>query len=617
MLSGPPLESAQRAVLVAVARDEVDRAVLFARSMRNRAELGRLWDSGPEGFAEIELAGTGRIGQLRAGRQLDDAQRLADILTGTLALLESGVMYVPVAELLLSMTRMCPEQVQAEVERRVLTRIATSGTTDVRRLLEQVIPEVEADLDPDLTRQRLENARKDRGVWVAPMPDGMCQVGASLDVLTGRRWALDFEELVRAQRMLDRRDGIVRTQAQRRADVFAQLPGRLIALLQAVQQGRVQELLDLAAADPDAAASIQVLADATGDLASASAVATVWDLARDPATAETGADETVADETVTGDGGGPSTTCADGSTAMGDGAASSPGGDAPEDEPGEQDLLPTRGWNPWPWDEPCPEGVTRAPEPLPPAPPVPAPAAPLFRTWDLQELAVACLRLTVRDPRVIDVHIPMTTLLELDNRTGWVEGLGPVPALLTRMLLPVAGLRRIYVDPRSGVPLGTDPTVHQPPAASSERGRVRLLSLLGPAVLTHSAAEQHDPSGSLQHLVQLRDQRCTGIGCSRRASACDLDHEQAYPAGPTAEWNISSKSRRCHRAKHAGWVAHRADDGSSTWTSPLGHSYTRPGVWMAPTPVPVHLQLPPAADTPLDVDEAWPLELPLWPASLS
>lgn len=104
MLNGPALDEQQRAVLREVARDEVDRAVLFARTMRTRAELARLWANEPEGDAEIELAGTGRIGQVRASRQLDDAQRLVDLLTGTLALLEAGVMYVPVAELLLS----CP-----------------------------------------------------------------------------------------------------------------------------------------------------------------------------------------------------------------------------------------------------------------------------------------------------------------------------------------------------------------------------------------------------------------------------------------------------------------------------------------------------------------------------
>ena len=75
-------------------------------------------------------------------------------------------------------------------------------------------------------------------------------------------------------------------------------------------------------------------------------------------------------------------------------------------------------------------------------------------------------------------------------------------------------------------------------------------------------------------------------------AGCDLDHELRYPDGPTAYWNLSAKSRRCHRAKHAGWQVQRQDSGSVSWTSPLGRTYVRPGVWTPPRPLPFDLVLP-------------------------
>jgi hypothetical protein len=138
----------------------------------------------------------------------------------------------------------------------------------------------------------------------------------------------------------------------------------------------------------------------------------------------------------------------------------------------------------------------------------------------------------------------------------------------------------VFVDPDSGVPIGIDPTVHPP-------GEIdRLAAMTTPFVLGEQAEPRHDPSRRLQQLVELRDQTCTGIGCSLPAARCHKDHEIAYPQGHTAEWNLSAKSARCHRAKHAGWTVTRhgpgPQHGMTTWTSPLGHSYTRLSSWDPP-----------------------------------
>ena len=80
MSASAALLDLQRAALEQVERDEAELAQLFARAMRTRAEVARLWDDGTArtaSFAIMELAGTARIGQVRAGGQLDRARHAA------------------------------------------------------------------------------------------------------------------------------------------------------------------------------------------------------------------------------------------------------------------------------------------------------------------------------------------------------------------------------------------------------------------------------------------------------------------------------------------------------------------------------------------------------------
>jgi hypothetical protein len=337
----------QRMLLAALAADEAEDARLYARRMRRRADLARLWPDtpqGPEEFGVIELAGTARIGQARASSQLVDAVRLVETFPRALALLKAGLMFRETAVLLLQLTTACTEAVQAAVEARVLDRIARANTADVRRVVQEAIVEVEAELDPALTLERLAAARRGRRVWTRRGADGMGQVGAELDLVVLKRWALDLTELVRAQKVADKRAGVVRSQSQREADLFAELPGRHLALLRAVQQGRVAELL-AAAGRHDAS-----------------------------------------------------------SRASGDPGASTVPDCAPDDD-----------------------------------------------------LAVQLLGVPVRNPMVLNIHIPMTTLLDRNQRAGQVEGLGPITAEHARLLVPYAGLRRVFVEPDSGTPFGLDP----------------------------------------------------------------------------------------------------------------------------------------------------------------
>jgi hypothetical protein len=498
-MSGPDLV-AQRAVLDRVASLEREQSVLYARQARARAEMSRLW--GADQGVVLELAGTARVGQVRAGGQLSRAERLVEHLPVALGLLELGVMRVGTVEIVLELTKSCSGQVQQLLDARLSERICPMDAVDARRLVAASILQVEAELDAQAQRERHERARANRGVWAFGVEDGMARIGAELDQLTARRWSLDFEELVRAQKVLDDRDGITRTAAQRRADVFASLPSRLLALAGAAAKGRLASLL------------------------------------------------------------------------------------------GE----------------------------------VTAQAAPTT-TSEGDEVLAQLLRLPVRNPRVLNVHVPMSTLLELDQRSGWLEGFGPVPALHARMLEPVAALRRVAVDPRTGVPLGLDPLTGAHPPWQGEYdppepepghvGRQRLLQLLGPPMyVTDRAEPQHDPSSSLRAQAQLRDQACDGPGCPRSVSGCELDHETDFAlGGPTAVWNLRHRSPRCHHAKHAGWtVAHDLQTAVSTWTSPAGSSYQRGSSWQPPTALPEDLMLPePRPLEPLDLAPDRPdHDEPLW-----
>ena len=118
--------------------------------------------------------------------------------------------------------------------------------------------------------------------------------------------------------------------------------------------------------------------------------------------------------------------------------------------------------------------------------------------------------------------------------------------------------------------------------------------MLEPFTLTETATDTHDPTPAVRELIDLRDLGCLGIGCSMSAARSEHDHEDPWPTGPTASWNLSNKSPRCHHAKHAGWTATRDDTtGNTTWRSPLGHTYTRLSAWQPQPPTPEDPQLPP------------------------
>ncbi|SDJ39666.1 protein of unknown function [Frankineae bacterium MT45] len=146
----------------------------------------------------------------------------------------------------------------------------------------------------------------------------------------------------------------------------------------------------------------------------------------------------------------------------------------------------------------------------------------------------------------VQVTIAATTLLNLDELPGELDGYGPIPAVLARKIAadPTGTWRRLVTDPVTGTLLDYGRTTYKPPR-------------------------------NLADFVITRDQTCAFPTCSRSARRCDLDHRIPYPAGGTSDANLNALCRKHHRLKHhLGWtLTHRDTTGNHHWTTKTGHHY--------------------------------------------
>ncbi|MHA6622019.1 HNH endonuclease signature motif containing protein [Pseudonocardia sp. DLS-67] len=164
---------------------------------------------------------------------------------------------------------------------------------------------------------------------------------------------------------------------------------------------------------------------------------------------------------------------------------------------------------------------------------------------------------------LVQVLMPFTTLLGLDEQACELAGHGPIPAGLAREIAADATLKRLIYDPLSGALLDHGRTSYRPPAA-------------------------------LADFVRARDQHCRGPLCRRRAIDSDLDHIIPYPKGPTGDKNLMAGCGHDHHAKHApGWRVRTRPDGRIEWITPTGHRYRSDPHDYRPDPA------PPATDPPL------------------
>ncbi|WP_162942850.1 HNH endonuclease signature motif containing protein [Cryobacterium soli] len=148
----------------------------------------------------------------------------------------------------------------------------------------------------------------------------------------------------------------------------------------------------------------------------------------------------------------------------------------------------------------------------------------------------------------VHITVPVLTLLGHSDQPAILDGYGPIDLETARKLTGTAtSFTRILTHPHTGTILSVD-------------------------------RESHNPPADLRRYVQIRDNTCQTPGCNRQAVYSEIDHTQAWnTGGPTNADNLVSLCRPDHRLKHQSIFSTRqAPDGTLTWTTPGGKTYTNP-----------------------------------------
>jgi hypothetical protein len=188
-----------------------------------------------------------------------------------------------------------------------------------------------------------------------------------------------------------------------------------------------------------------------------------------------------------------------------------------------------------------------------------------------------------------NLTVPVETSIGLSNEPGWLDGYGWLSAPTCRLLLVDAELRRLCAQTGTGQLVDVaDQLIRPEPTPAGVRQSV-LDMVLDDISLGRDPAgadpggppddqaawreePQHDPSISLARFVRLRDRVCDGPTQNWvPAARADLDHENAWPDGPTAAWNLAARGRRSHLLKRYGWTPLKTATGT-IWISPAGQT---------------------------------------------
>ena len=186
-----------------------------------------------------------------------------------------------------------------------------------------------------------------------------------------------------------------------------------------------------------------------------------------------------------------------------------------------------------------------------------------------------------RRGRPVQAHIvvPVETALGLSNEPAWLEGYGWISAPTCRTLLVDAELRRVCARAGTGEVVDVASQDVRPPPTPTGLRESLLGMVLGDVELSDvgwRVEPQHDPSDRLRDYVTLRDRACDGpTGARVPASRAELDHDDPWPAGPTAAWNLAARGARTHGLKHYGWTPLRTSTGT-LWISPAGQTVETP-----------------------------------------
>jgi len=150
----------------------------------------------------------------------------------------------------------------------------------------------------------------------------------------------------------------------------------------------------------------------------------------------------------------------------------------------------------------------------------------------------------------INVVVSADTLLNLDDQPAHLTGYGPITAETARRLAAEESgtWRRLLTDPDTGA----------------------LLDI---------SEHRYRPAQRLRDYVSARDDVCAFPTCNQPGYRCEYEHIQPYRAGGTTSRRNGALACRRHnqtKVANTGWHYRRNPDGSFTWTSNTGHSYTGP-----------------------------------------
>ncbi len=145
---------------------------------------------------------------------------------------------------------------------------------------------------------------------------------------------------------------------------------------------------------------------------------------------------------------------------------------------------------------------------------------------------------------IINVTVPIQTLMGLSDAPGVMSGGEAVPAALMRKLAqdPDSTWYRMLTDPaRECVELST---------------------------------KSYKPTGPIWRQVVAQANACFGPVCTRPATESETDHQVAYPEGETSTENLGPGCKTHHTGKHSpGFGLGRGPDGQLRFTTRAGFAH--------------------------------------------
>ncbi|HEY8475128.1 MAG TPA: HNH endonuclease signature motif containing protein, partial [Natronosporangium sp.] len=161
---------------------------------------------------------------------------------------------------------------------------------------------------------------------------------------------------------------------------------------------------------------------------------------------------------------------------------------------------------------------------------------------------------------VIELQIPLTTALGLDNLPGELNGSRPILAEVARHLIthmPDAQWRYSVYTPQP----------HELVAHGILNSR--------PTPDLDGDPDRRRPTAAQAAFVRARDRTCRAPGCRRPARTCDIDHTQPWAdGGKTTTDNLGCLCRAHHLFRHTtGTQLVQLSPGVFSWQTPHGLQY--------------------------------------------